>query len=100
MPDGACGRPAAHPAEAATPARGPRLSRQQQGVVRLVSEGLTNRQMARRLGLSPHTVNYHLRRLFKSYGVNSRIDLLRAVAEHHGAPAGAPADGVPFAAPH
>ncbi|MER5216266.1 LuxR C-terminal-related transcriptional regulator [Streptomyces sp. NPDC002838] len=90
-PDGACGGPAAHPAEGAAPARGPRLSRQQREVVRMVSEGRTNRQMASRLGLSPHTVNYHLRRLFKSYGVNSRIDLLRAVAEHHGPQAGAPA---------
>lgn len=89
-PDGACGAPAAHPAQRAAPARGPRLSRQQREVVHLVSEGLTNQQMASRLGLSPHTVNYHLRRLFKSHGVNSRIDLLRAVAEHHGPPAGAP----------
>ncbi|WP_237532432.1 LuxR family transcriptional regulator [Streptomyces sp. SID8352] len=72
-------------------APGPRLNRRQRELVLLVSEGLTNRQAATRLGLSPHTVNYHLRRLFKSYGVNSRIDLLRAVAEHHRAPAGAPA---------
>ncbi|MCC3771273.1 LuxR family transcriptional regulator [Streptomyces sp. UNOC14_S4] len=57
----------------------PCLSDQQCELIRLVGEGLTNQQMARRLGLSPHTVNYHLRKLFKSFGVNSRIDLLRAV---------------------
>ncbi|RLU80662.1 hypothetical protein CTZ27_34765 [Streptomyces griseocarneus] len=60
----------------------PRLSEQQHELIRLVGEGLTNQQMARRLGLSPHTVNYHLRKLFKSFGVNSRIDLLRAVDRH------------------
>ncbi|WP_309505768.1 LuxR C-terminal-related transcriptional regulator [Streptomyces pyxinae] len=89
--------PGVVPAESAAPPRGPRLSGQQRELVLLVSEGLTNRQMATRLGLSPHTVNYHLRRLFKGYGVNSRIDLLRAVAEHHRPPAGAPA--VPGAGP-
>ncbi|MGW1075609.1 LuxR C-terminal-related transcriptional regulator [Streptomyces sp. NPDC002537] len=67
----------------------PRLSAQQHELIRLVGEGLTNQQMARRLGLSPHTVNYHLRKLFKCFGVNSRIDLLRA-AEPHRAPS--PAD--------
>ncbi|MFD5421819.1 LuxR C-terminal-related transcriptional regulator [Streptomyces sp. NPDC127069] len=60
---------------------GPELSRQQRELVGLVREGLTNQQIARRLALSPHTVNYHLRKLFKAYGVSSRIDLLTA-AEH------------------
>ncbi|MGK5497762.1 response regulator transcription factor [Streptomyces sp. URMC 125] len=49
-----------------------------------MGEGLTNRQIARRLGVSPHTVNYHLRKLFHSYGVRSRIDLLRAVEQQRG----------------
>ncbi|MEU9250232.1 LuxR C-terminal-related transcriptional regulator [Streptomyces sp. NPDC048270] len=63
------------------PAPGPELSEQQRVLVGLVREGLTNQQIARRLALSPHTVNYHLRKLFKTYGVSSRIDLLTA-AEH------------------
>ncbi|MFJ8159307.1 LuxR C-terminal-related transcriptional regulator [Streptomyces sp. NPDC096136] len=65
----------------AAPPAGPELSRQQRELVGLVREGLTNQQIARRLALSPHTVNYHLRKLFKAYGVSSRIDLLTA-AEH------------------
>ncbi|MFJ8015653.1 LuxR C-terminal-related transcriptional regulator [Streptomyces sp. NPDC096339] len=63
------------------PSAGPELSDQQRALVGLVGEGLTNQQIARRLALSPHTVNYHLRRLFKTFGVSSRIDLLTA-AEH------------------
>ncbi|MFB7942050.1 LuxR C-terminal-related transcriptional regulator [Streptomyces sp. NPDC056049] len=54
-------------------------------VLRLVADGLTNRQIARRLEVSPHTVNYHLRKLFFSYGVRSRIDLLRAVERQRAA---------------
>lgn len=65
----------------AAPPAGPELSEQQRVLVGLVREGLTNQQIARRLALSPHTVNYHLRRLFKTFGVSSRIDLLTA-AEH------------------
>lgn len=67
---------------AAAPEDHPSLSARQHELLRLVGEGLTNQQMARRLGLSPHTVNYHLRKLFKCFGVNSRIDLLRAAGTH------------------
>ncbi|MET9950590.1 LuxR C-terminal-related transcriptional regulator [Streptomyces sp. NPDC006339] len=66
------------PSTAERPTRGGQLSEQQHALVALVAEGLTNQQIASRLALSPHTVNYHLRRLFKLYGVSSRIDLLRA----------------------
>ncbi|GAA0373138.1 helix-turn-helix transcriptional regulator [Streptomyces blastmyceticus] len=76
---------AAHATAAASPAPTPPdhppLSPRQHELLLLVGEGLTNQQMARRLGLSPHTVNYHLRKLFKCFGVNSRIDLLRAAGE-------------------
>jgi DNA-binding CsgD family transcriptional regulator len=55
------------------------LTETQRALVGLVADGLTNQQIGRRLALSPHTVNYHLRRLFKRYGVSSRIDLLQAI---------------------
>ncbi|MFJ9112288.1 LuxR C-terminal-related transcriptional regulator [Streptomyces sp. NPDC102283] len=85
------------PAGAAAPAGRPEatagipLNDRQAAVVRLVRAGLTNQQIARRLDVSPHTVNYHLRRLFSSFGVRSRIDLLRAVEQRVQAVQTAPA---------
>ncbi|MFJ6614967.1 LuxR C-terminal-related transcriptional regulator [Streptomyces sp. NPDC091289] len=83
----AAGPPAPGPAGTAAPADSPEatawdlLNDRQAAVVRLVKAGLTNQQIARRLDVSPHTVNYHLRRLFRSFGVRSRIDLLSAVEQ-------------------
>jgi DNA-binding CsgD family transcriptional regulator/predicted nucleic acid-binding protein len=48
-------------------------------VVKLVAEGLTNRQVASRLFLSPHTVDSHLRHSFTKLGVSSRVELTRHV---------------------
>jgi DNA-binding CsgD family transcriptional regulator len=56
-------------------------------VVRLIAAGLTNRETAVRLFVSPHTVNSHLRHAFTKLGVNSRLDLARVVAAHAGKPA-------------
>jgi len=46
-------------------------------VARLVAEGLTNREAAERLFVSPHTVNSHLRHVFAKLGINSRVELAR-----------------------
>lgn len=48
-------------------------------VARLVAEGLTNREVARRLFLSRHTVDTHLRHAFGKLGVSSRVELTRQV---------------------
>jgi DNA-binding CsgD family transcriptional regulator len=48
-------------------------------VARLVAEGLTNREVADRLFLSPHTVNSHLRHMFTKLGIHSRVELVRLV---------------------
>jgi DNA-binding CsgD family transcriptional regulator len=50
-------------------------------VARLVAEGLTNREVAERLFLSPHTVNSHLRHVFSKLGINSRVELARLAGE-------------------
>jgi transcriptional regulator of acetoin/glycerol metabolism len=46
-------------------------------VTELVSDGLTNRQVATKLYLSPHTVDAHLRHIFHKLGINSRVELVR-----------------------
>jgi ATP/maltotriose-dependent transcriptional regulator MalT len=51
-------------------------------VVRLVAQGLTNREVASQLSLSPHTVDSHLRHTFTKLGVNSRVELTRQVLTH------------------
>ncbi|GGZ38416.1 hypothetical protein GCM10010387_35670 [Streptomyces inusitatus] len=66
-------------ARPAAPAGPPDLNGQEYEIVRLVAEGLTNQQIGRRLEISPHTVNYHLKKLFRKVGVNSRIALLREI---------------------
>ncbi|ROV68745.1 ATP-binding protein [Streptomyces globisporus] len=50
-------------------------------VAQLVAEGLTNREVATRLFLSPHTVDSHLRHIFSKLGLSSRVALTRWVIE-------------------
>jgi transcriptional regulator of acetoin/glycerol metabolism len=45
----------------------------------LVAEGLTNRQIAERVFVSRHTVDFHLRAIFRKMDVTSRIDLTRQI---------------------
>ncbi|OKI23918.1 hypothetical protein A6A25_34620 [Saccharothrix sp. CB00851] len=61
------------------------LSGAERDIARLVGAGLTNRQVARQLFLSPHTVNYHLRGIFKKLGISSRVELARFAHEQEAA---------------
>lgn len=55
----------------------PELTHSELPVARLVTEGLTNREVASRLYLSRHTVDSHLRHIFAKFGVNNRVELTR-----------------------
>ena len=61
---------------AATPATAPSypagLSAREAEVLRLIAHGLTNRQVAERLFLSPRTVEQHLRTIYNKLGVATR----------------------------
>ena len=48
----------------------------------VVAEGLTNRQVAERLFVSPHTVNSHLRHVFSKLGITSRVELARLARDY------------------
>lgn len=50
----------------------PRLSQREEEVLRLVSDGLANKQIARRLGIKERTVKAHLTSVYQSLGVTDR----------------------------
>jgi DNA-binding CsgD family transcriptional regulator len=54
-------------------------------VAALVAEGLTNRSVAERMYLSRHTVDFHLRQIFRKLDVSSRVGLARVVLDQEGA---------------
>ncbi|MBA3916547.1 MAG: response regulator transcription factor [Acidobacteriales bacterium] len=52
------------------------LSKREQEVVRCVAEGLSNREIAQRLGLTEHTVKNYLFRIFDKLGVSKRVEVV------------------------
>jgi DNA-binding NarL/FixJ family response regulator len=48
-------------------------------VASLLTDGLTARAIASRLGISERTVNTHVGSLYRRLGVNNRVDAVRAV---------------------
>jgi DNA-binding NarL/FixJ family response regulator len=63
----------------------PILTPREEQVVALVAEGLGNRQIARELNLSEHTVKKYLFRIFEKLGISSRVELV-LYAVNHGNP--------------
>ena len=56
----------------ATP--GARFSRRELQVLELASEGMTNPQIAGRLGLSVHAIKFHLGSIYKKLGASNRTE--------------------------
>jgi transcriptional regulator of acetoin/glycerol metabolism len=56
-----------------------RLTDAERSVAELVACGFTNREAAAKLFISPHTVDYHLRHIFRKLDIDSRIQLARIV---------------------
>jgi DNA-binding NarL/FixJ family response regulator len=58
------------------------LSARETEVVRLVSEGLANKQIARRLGITERTVKAHLTSIFSQIGVSDRTQAALWARQH------------------
>jgi DNA-binding CsgD family transcriptional regulator len=63
------------------------LTPQERQVAQLVSEGLSNKEVAAQLFLSPRTIDAHLRRVFAKLGVTSRTQLARLALDEEAAAA-------------
>lgn len=53
---------------------GPELTRRQLEVLRLVADGLDNREIAKTLGVSVNTVRSHMQGLLETLGVHSQVE--------------------------
>jgi DNA-binding CsgD family transcriptional regulator len=62
------------------------LTPQELRIATLLAEGKTTREAAAALFLSPKTIEYHLRSVYRKLAINSRGALARAVAERDDAP--------------
>lgn len=52
------------------------LTRREEDVVRLLAEGLKNREIADQLGVAEHSIRNYLCRIFEKLGVSSRVELI------------------------
>ena len=51
------------------------LAPKENELANLVAEGLTNREVAKKLGVSEHTVSNYLFRIYEKLGISSRVEL-------------------------
>jgi two-component system nitrate/nitrite response regulator NarP len=57
------------------------LSNRQQEIIRLVCEALSNKEIAKKLGVTEGTVKTHLHAIYEKLGVRSRTNLMVALAD-------------------
>jgi DNA-binding NarL/FixJ family response regulator len=58
------------------------LTGREEQVVALVSDGMSNREVARELNLSEHTIKKYLFRIFDKLGVSTRVELVLYAMSH------------------
>jgi DNA-binding CsgD family transcriptional regulator len=59
-----------------------RLTPQERIVLSLAADGLGDKQIGQRLGISPHTVNTHLKSVYRKLSANSRTSAIAAARKH------------------
>lgn len=75
--------PEASPEPAPAPVIPHELTAREIDVLRLLAQGLNNRQIAEKLALRPHTVNKYVQTIYGKLAVNSRSAATRFAVEHH-----------------
>jgi two-component system nitrate/nitrite response regulator NarP len=61
------------------------LRDREQQVITLLCDGLSNREIAKKLGVTEGTVKVHLHAIYGKLGVRSRVELMIAMADReHG----------------
>ena len=63
--------------EGATEAAVEQLTAREQQVLQLLARGLANKQIALQLGISEHTVKFHVSSIYARLGVSSRTEAVR-----------------------
>lgn len=58
------------------------LTVQQRRVIELLAEGLLNKQIAHRMGISASTVKAHISAAYRALGVNGRVGAVLLLARH------------------
>jgi DNA-binding NarL/FixJ family response regulator len=53
------------------------LSIHQQLIIQLILDGYSNKEIAQELSISERTVKYHLKRIFRKFGVSGRMELVQ-----------------------
>jgi len=62
---------------------GMHVTPRQAEILRLIASGLSDKQIASQLGLSPRTIQSHLDRLFLQHGLHKRAAVVAAWLREH-----------------
>jgi DNA-binding NarL/FixJ family response regulator len=64
----------------------PLLTKREEQIVRMVTEGLSSSEISKSLGLSAHTIKNHLFRIYEKLGVSNRVELVLYALSKRDAP--------------
>ncbi len=59
------------------------LTEQEQAIVRLMAQGMTNKEIGQRLFLSPNTIKVHISEIMQKLGVKRRAEVVFRATENH-----------------